>query len=121
MSEPSSPTPSPAPGQTPDAAGTPSRQEADGQEADGQEAAAAPEPVAAPVQVRLRRAPRYRAFVIAGAVVGVIAGVVASLLLADPGYRFSLGTTTGYLAAIGLLLGGLLGGAVAVLVERPPK
>ncbi len=116
MSEPSSPTPSPAPGQTPDAAGTPS-----GQEADGQEAAAAPEPVAAPVQVRVRRAPRYRAFVIAGAVVGVIAGVVASLLLADPGYRFSLGTTTGYLAAIGLLLGGLLGGAVAVLVERPPK
>jgi hypothetical protein len=75
---------------------------------------------AAPVQVR-RRAPRYRACVALGAVLGVVAGAVASLLLADPGYRFSLGTTTGYLAAIGLLLGGLLGATVAVLVERPRK
>ena len=75
----------------------------------------------APVQVRLRRAPRYRAFVLTGAVLGALAGIVASLLLGDPASLFSSGTTSGYLAAIGLLLGGLLGGAVAVLVERPRR
>ena len=75
----------------------------------------------APVPVRLRRAPRYRAFVGTGAVLGAIAGIVARLLLGDPASLFSAGTTAGYLAAIGLLLGGLLGGAVAVLVERPGR
>jgi hypothetical protein len=75
----------------------------------------------APVPVRLRRAPRYRAFVGTGAVLGAIAGIVARLLLGDPASLFSAGTTTGYLAAIGLLLGGLIGGAVAVLVERPGR
>ena len=75
----------------------------------------------APVQVRLRRAPRYRVFVGTGALLGAIAGIVARLLLGDPASLFSAGTTTGYLAAIGLLLGGLLGGAVAVLVERPGR
>jgi hypothetical protein len=85
------------------------------------DAAPDPVPAPAPVQVRLRRAPRYRAFVGAGALVGVLAGVVASLLLGDPASLFSSGTTTGYLAAIGLLLGALLGGALAVLVERPRR
>ena len=75
----------------------------------------------APVQVRLRRAPRYRAFVLTGALLGAAAGIVASLLLGDPASLFSEPTTTGYLAAIGLLLGGLAGGAVAVLVERPRR
>jgi hypothetical protein len=75
----------------------------------------------APAQVRLRRAPRYRAFVGTGALLGVVAGIVARLLLGDPASVFSAGTTTGYLAAIGLLLGGLLGGAVAVLVDRPGR
>jgi HAMP domain-containing protein len=73
------------------------------------------------VQVRLRRAPRYRAFVGAGALLGAVAGIVARLLLGDPTSVFSAATTTGYLAAIGLLLGGLAGGAVAVLVERPGR
>ena len=90
------------------------------------EEAAAPEAapaqdVPAPVQVRLRRAPRYRAFVVTGALLGAVAGIVARLLLGDPASVFSAGTTAGYLAAIGLLLGGLLGGAVAVLVERPGR
>ena len=80
-----------------------------------------PEPAPAPVPVRLRRAPRYRAFVLTGALLGALAGIVASLLLGDPDSLFSTGTTTGYLAAIGLLLGGLLGGTVAVLVDRPRR
>jgi hypothetical protein len=73
------------------------------------------------VQVRLRRAPRYRVFVGTGALLGAVAGIVARLLLGDPASLFSAAATTGYLAAIGLLLGGLLGGAVAVLVERPGR
>ena len=75
----------------------------------------------APVPVRLRRAPRYRAFVGTGAVLGAVVGIVARLLLGDPASVFSAATTTGYLAAIGLLLGGLIGGVVAVLVERPGR
>ena len=74
-----------------------------------------------PVRVTLRRAPRYRAFVVAGAVVGVVVGVLAALLLGDPGSLFSRGATTGYLAAIGLLLGALLGGVAAVLADRPRR
>jgi hypothetical protein len=73
------------------------------------------------VQVRLRRAPRYRAFVATGALLGALAGIVARLLLGDSGSVFSSATTTGYLAAIGLLLGGLLGAAVAVLADRPSR
>jgi hypothetical protein len=84
------------------------------------EAPAAPE-TPAPVQVRLRRAPRYGVFVATGAVLGAVAGIVARLLLGDPASVFSAATTTGYLAAIGLLLGGLFGGAVAVLVDRPHR
>ncbi|MGZ4612274.1 MAG: hypothetical protein ACXV1K_03750 [Kineosporiaceae bacterium] len=80
----------------------------------------APDPPA-PVQVRIRRAPKYRSFVLAGAVLGVLAGVVTSMVLGDAESRFSPSTVTGYLAAIGLLIGGLLGAAVAVLVERPRR
>jgi hypothetical protein len=60
-------------------------------------------------------------FVAAGALLGAVVGIVARLLLGDPASVFSAATTTGYLAAIGLLLGGLLGGAVAVLVDRPGR
>ena len=84
------------------------------------EASGRPE-AAEPVQVRLRRAPRYRAFVATGALLGALAGIVTRLLLGDSGSVFSSATTTGYLAAIGLLLGGLLGAAVAVLADRPSR
>jgi hypothetical protein len=70
------------------------------------------------VRVRIRRAPRYRAFVLVGAILGLVAGAVASIVLGgDPG-AFSPTTLTGYVGAIGLLLGGLIGAAVALLVER---
>jgi hypothetical protein len=93
------------------------------EEAPGTPAVPVPEvpEVREPVQVRLRRAPRYRAFVGTGALLGALVGVLARLLLGDPGSVFSSGTTTGYLAAIGLLLGALLGGAVAVLADRPSR
>jgi hypothetical protein len=70
------------------------------------------------VPVRIRRAPRYRAFVLAGAILGLVAGAVASIVLGGGSGAFSPSTVTGYIGAIGLLLGGLLGAAVAILVER---
>ena len=98
----------------PDAAGEPPTTVASG-------APSTPDPPPAPVQVRIRRAPKYRSFVFSGAVLGVLAGVFTSMVLGDAESRFSPSTVTGYLAAIGLLIGGLLGAAVAVLVERPRR
>jgi hypothetical protein len=73
------------------------------------------------VPVRIRRAPRYRAFVLVGAILGLVAGAVASIVLGGGPGNFSPASLTGYVGVIGLLLGGLLGGAVAVLVERPRR
>jgi hypothetical protein len=70
------------------------------------------------VQVRIRRAPRYRAFVLAGAVLGLIAGAVTSIVLGGGDAPFSPTTVTGYVGVIGLLIGGLLGAAVAIVIER---
>jgi hypothetical protein len=78
-----------------------------------------PELPADAVPVRIRRAPRYRAFVLVGAILGLITGGVTSIVLGGGPGSFSPATLTGYVGVIGLLLGGLLGGAVAVLVERP--
>jgi hypothetical protein len=71
------------------------------------------------VRVHVRRAPRYRAFVLAGAVLGLVAGALLAIVLGGGDAPFSPTTVTGYVGAIGLLLGGLLGAAVAVLMERP--
>jgi len=73
------------------------------------------------VPVRIRRAPRYRAFVLVGAILGLVAGAVTSIVLGGGPGSFSPLTLTGYVGVIGLLLGGLGGGAVAVLVERPRR
>jgi hypothetical protein len=70
------------------------------------------------VPVRIRRAPRYRAFVLVGAILGLVAGALTSIVLGGGSGAFSPTTVTGYVGVIGLLVGGLLGAAVAVLVER---
>lgn len=81
----------------------------------------APErPAPQPRQVELRRAPRYRAFVLTGALAGVLAALVVSRLTADDP-QFSAGSILGYLAVILGLIGGVLGGGVAILVERPRR
>jgi hypothetical protein len=85
---------------------------------DGEEKPGLP---AGAVPVRIRRAPRYRAFVLVGAILGLVVGAVASIVLGGGPGTFSAVTLTGYVGVIGLLLGGLLGGAVAVLVERPRR
>ncbi len=64
----------------------------------------------------VRRAPRYRAFIAAGAVVGVLVTLglgLATVRPDEPG-----GLTAVLLVGLGLVtVGGVLGGLVAVLVE----
>lgn len=68
-------------------------------------------------QVTLRRAPRYRAFIGTGAVVGAVLAVVLTGLFPGSG-RFSTGAVMGYLGVSLALLGALFGGLVAVLADR---
>ncbi|HEY6797347.1 MAG TPA: hypothetical protein VI248_21945 [Kineosporiaceae bacterium] len=72
---------------------------------------------AGPAPATLRRAPRYGPFIGTGVVIGAVIGVVLTIAVPDDG-RFSTGAVLGYLAVSLGLLGGLLGGAAAVLVDR---
>ncbi len=83
--------------------------------------------VATPAAVR--RAPRYRAFVVAGALIGMVVAVTAALVTsAGSGVTdASVGVlpfldgqngVRGVMALTGVVLGGLLGGAVAVVADR---
>ena len=81
------------------------------------EPSGAGEEPAPPSVVRPLRVPRYRAFGLSGALIGVIAGVIlATSRPADDG--FSLSTIVGYFATALGLIGTLIGLGAAVLVER---
>ena len=71
-----------------------------------------------PVQrLRVRRAPRYEVFLGTGALLGLLVAVVAgSIGPVDP--QTGRAKLIGYLAMALALLGGLLGGLVAVTLER---
>jgi hypothetical protein len=71
------------------------------------------------VQVTIRRAPKYAPFVLTGAIIGLlIGGAFAVLGPDDTSTSFSGRTALGYLGAIGIVLGGIIGAGVAVLIER---
>ena len=73
-------------------------------------------PESAPRRLPVRRSPRYGAFLVTGAGVGVLLAVVLALsgsADADTGR----GQLLGYLALLLGLLGGVLGGLAAVCVE----
>jgi hypothetical protein len=92
-----------------------------GPQAEGHEQAAPRAPGALPegaVPVRVRRAARYRAFTLTGALVGTALGVAVALAFGTADAGFSMSTLVGYLAAIGLLVGGVLGAGVGLLAER---
>lgn len=76
------------------------------------------EQLASATRGRRRREPRYRAFVGTGVLAGVLAAVVLTLLVPDPGGRYSASSVFGYLAASLGAVGALLGGGAAVLAAR---
>lgn len=66
-----------------------------------------------------RRAPRFRAFLLTGAVVGAVVGLVVALLApGEEGSAFTGRTVGGFLAMALGLFGALVGGLAAVLVDR---
>ena len=70
------------------------------------------------VRVRVRRAPKYRPFTVTGAVLGLVAGIAVSVIFGRASDRFAPSVLIGYLAVIGMLIGGVLGAGAAVLAER---
>lgn len=70
-----------------------------------------------PTLRRVHRSPRYGAFLVTGAVIGVALAVISGAIGTGDG-SISAGRLIGYLAIVFGLLGALLGGAVAVLIER---
>lgn len=76
-----------------------------------------------PILRRVHRSPRYGVFLVTGALVGVALAVISGAIGTGDG-SISAGRLIGYLAIVFGLLGALLGGAVAVLIERfsrPPS
>ncbi|WP_423920067.1 hypothetical protein ACPEEZ_13505 [Frigoribacterium sp. 2-23] len=68
-------------------------------------------------EVTVRRAPKVMVFVITGALVGlVVSFVLTALFPFDDGV--GMAATFGYFALYGLAVGALLGGIVAVIVDR---
>jgi formate hydrogenlyase subunit 3/multisubunit Na+/H+ antiporter MnhD subunit len=70
------------------------------------------------VQVQLRRAPRFARFTGTGALLGLLFGLALVLLRPLPQLDVSLTAAVGYLAAIGGMVGALIGAALAVLADR---
>ena len=67
----------------------------------------------------VRRAPRFRAFIWTGGVLGFAVGVLVAVLAPDdPAWEFSRTTAAGFLGMALALLGALVAGAVAVLADR---
>lgn len=71
-------------------------------------------------QGRVRRRPRYGAFLVTGALVGVVAAL-GSGLTGPVNPAIGRGPLIGYLGIILGMLGGLVGGAIAVLLDRRPE
>ena len=73
-----------------------------------------------PRRVRLRRAPRYRAFVFTGVLAGLVIALVLSAVTADSVQPTNRSVLV-YLVLILALVGGVIGGGLALLVERPRR
>ena len=67
----------------------------------------------------VRRAPRFRAFLWTGGVAGFAIGLLVAVLApGSPGSQFTDRTVAGFLAMALGLFGALVGGAVAVALDR---
>lgn len=68
-------------------------------------------------EVSIRRAPRFSAFLVVGALVGLIVTLgLVSLFPVDPAVGF--GATFGYFVLYGVPAGALLGAIVAIVLDR---
>lgn len=113
MTEPETPAPD-AP-ESPEAADTPEAAEAaESPVAPEREVLAEDVPVAG--SVRVRRAPRYPAFVAGGAILLGLVGLVAALVA--PGAGENDGAAVVLTALTAVVLGAVLGALVAVLADR---
>jgi hypothetical protein len=66
---------------------------------------------------RVGRSPRFPAFLITGGLLGLIIGFFLSVF-GQPDARYDAATTLGFLGLICAGLGMLVGGIIAVLVDR---
>ncbi len=67
--------------------------------------------------VNIRRAPKFSAFVVVGALIGfLVALVLTSVFPADPKVGFA--ATLGLFSLFGISLGGIIAAAIAVVVDR---
>lgn len=66
-------------------------------------------------QLRVRRAPKYVAFLIAGGIVGIIAALVVAFIPGDT--KYSTSTVFGFFLVVLLFVGVALGGVAALLVD----
>lgn len=66
---------------------------------------------------KVRRSPRFTAFLITGVIVGFLIGVLASVI-GNPDSRYDAWAAFGLLGLIGAGLGALVGGIIAVLLDK---
>ncbi len=64
-----------------------------------------------------RREPRFAPFVVTGALLGILIGLVAAVR-GPEAQGYTTAATLGYFASLGGLVGALLGGAVAAVLSR---
>jgi F0F1-type ATP synthase assembly protein I len=66
---------------------------------------------------KLRRSPNFKAFLITGGLVGLLIGFILSVF-GQADARYDASATLGYLGLICASLGVLVGGIIAVLLDR---
>ncbi len=71
----------------------------------------------APVRYRVRRAPKFRAFLLTGAILGLVIGVLIDVLgPTDP--RIQATSSLAFFAVVGAAVGACLAAIIAVLLDR---
>jgi len=66
---------------------------------------------------KIRRTPRFTAFLVTGGIIGLLTGVLLSIV-GPNATRYDASAALGFLGLIFAVLGVLVGGIVAVLVDR---
>ena len=67
--------------------------------------------------VTVRRAPKFGAFMLVGAVLGIVATLIlTSLFPVDPAVGFL--PLFGYFALFGIVIGGVIGALIAIILDR---